>query len=274
MDIIEIIRYIFLGLLQGFTEPIPVSSSGHLVIARELLGIEARGLSFEILLNTASLIAVLYIYRKDITAIIVNLSRYIFKGARDAEAIEDFRYTIYLVIATIPVGVLGILLEDIIGDNVSMMTVGLMLLVTGVALWFIKNKRGERRDGDLNIKDAIIVGLSQCVALMPGISRSGATLVGAMGVGMNQKNALRFVFLLYIPVSLGTALLSIGDLVNDPEIMTLALPYALAFIATIIATYFGLKWLQGVMERGNLIIFTYYCFALGTFSILYSLFFK
>ncbi|GAB3064546.1 undecaprenyl-diphosphate phosphatase [Salinicoccus sesuvii] len=272
MDIIEIIRYIFLGLLQGFTEPIPVSSSGHLVIARELLGIEARGLSFEILLNTASLIAVLYIYRKDITAIIVNLSRYLFKGARDAEAKTDFRYTIYLVIATIPVGVLGILLGDIIGDGASMLTVGVMLLVTGVALWFIKNKRGVKRDGDLNLKDAIIVGIAQCVALMPGISRSGASLVGAMSVGMNQKNALRFVFLLYIPVSLGTALISIGDIASDPELTTLALPYALSFIAAIIATYFGLKWLQGIMEHGNLIIFTYYCFALGTFSILYSLF--
>ena len=272
MDILEIIRYIFLGLLQGFTEPIPVSSSGHLVIAREIFGIEAKGLSFEILLNTASLIAILFIYRLDITAIVINLSRFLFKGARDEEAVEDFRYTIYLIIATIPVGVLGILLKDIIGDNVSMLTVGLMLFITGLALWFIKNRRGVKRDGDLSVKDAIIVGLAQCVALMPGVSRSGAALVGSMAVGMNQKNALRFVFLLYIPVSLGTALISVGDLVNDPEIMSLAIPYALAFIASIIATYFGLKWLQGVMERGNLAIFTYYCFTLGSLAILYHLF--
>lgn len=269
LDIILIIKYLFLGLLQGITEPIPVSSSGHLVIARELFNIEAKGLSFEIFLNTASLFAILFAYRKDIYEIIGNLYRYFFKRARDAEAVEDFKYVFYLVIATIPVGILGVLLKDIIGDNISMGFVGLMLLITGAALWFIKNKRGQKRDGAITVKDSIIVGFAQCLALTPGISRSGAALVGAMSVGLNQKNALRFVFLLYIPVSVGTALISVDDIVNDPYISTLAVPYALSFLASLVATYFALKWLQNVMENGNLAIFSYYCFALGTFSILY-----
>ena len=272
MEIWELIKYLFLGLLQGITEPIPVSSSGHLVIAREIFGIEAQGLSFEILLNTASLLAVLFIYRYDILSILGNLSRFLFKGARDQEAVDDARYTMYLIIATIPVGIMGLLLKDVIGDNISVGFVGLMLLVTGLALWFIKNKRGEKRDGELTVKDSVIVGLAQVVALTPGVSRSGATLVGAMAVGLNQKNALRFVFLLYIPVSLGTALIGIPDIVNDPNIDTLWLAYVLAFVASLIATYYALRWLQGVMERGNLIIFSYYCFALGTLSILYQLF--
>ncbi|WP_020007783.1 undecaprenyl-diphosphate phosphatase [Salinicoccus albus] len=272
MDLLEIIKYVFLGILQGITEPIPVSSSGHLVIARELFGIEARGLSFEIFLNTASLLAVLLIYRRDIYAIIFNLCRYLFKGARDEEAVEDFKYTGYLIIATIPVGVLGILLEDFIGDNITIGFVGFMLLLTGIALLFIKNKRGRKQGGELTIKDAAIVGAAQCVALTPGVSRSGATLVGAMAVGLNHKSALRFVFLLYIPVSLGTALISAEDIVNDPYIGTLAVPYALSFLVCIAATYFALKWLQGVMEKGNLIIFSYYCFAVGTFSIIYHFF--
>lgn len=147
--------------------------------------------------------------------------------------------------------------------------VGLMLLITGAALWFIKNKRGQKRDGAITVKDSIIVGLAQCIALTPGISRSGATLVGSMAVGLNQKSALRFVFLLYIPVSLGTALISVEDIINDPDMATLALPYALSFLVTLVATYYALRWLQGVMEKGNLAIFSYYCFALGTFSILY-----
>src|SRR5699024_7601072 len=273
MEFWELIKYIFLGLLQGITEPIPVSSSGHLVIARELFGIEATGLSFEIFLNTASLLAVLFIYRNDIIVIVTNLFRFLFQGARDAQAIKDAKYTMYLIIATIPVGIMGILLKDVIGENISMSFVGLMLLVTVLALWFIKNKRGQKRDGELTVKDSVIVGLSQVVALTPGISRSGATLVGAMAVGLNQANALRFVFLLYIPVSLGTALIGIPDIINDPNIDTLWLAYVLAFIASLIATYYALRWLQGVMERGNLIIFSYYCFALGTFAILYQLVF-
>ena len=270
MDIITIIKYVFLGLLQGVTEPIPVSSSGHLVIAREMFGIEAQGLSFEIFLNTASLIAILIVYRKDIISIIQNLWRFVFNGARDNNAVTDFKYTICLIIATIPVGVAGLLLKDVIGENISVGFVGLMLLVTGLALLFIKNKRGVKRDGDLTIKDSIIVGIAQCIALTPGISRSGASIVGAIAVGLSQKNALRFAFLLYIPVSVGTAMISVGDVINDPNMSTLWLAYLLAFIVTIIATYFAVKWLQNVMERGNLIIFVYYCFALGAFSILYQ----
>ena len=244
MDIITTIKYMFLGLLQGVTEPIPVSSSGHLVIARELFGIEAKGLSFEIFLNTASLLAILFVYRNDIISIVQNLWRFLFNGARDNEAVTDFKYTICLIIATIPVGVAG--------------------------LWFIKNKRGNKRDGDLTVKDSIIVGLAQCVALTPGISRSGAAIVGSIAVGLSQKNALRFAFLLYIPISVGTALISVGDIVNDPQMSTLWLAYLLAFIVTVIATYFAVKWLQNIMENGNLIIFVYYCFALGVFSILYQ----
>lgn len=270
MDLIEIIKYIFLGLVQGITEPIPVSSSGHLVIVRELFGIEANGLSFEIFLNTASLIAIVFVYRHDIISIIQNLWRFLFQKSRDEEAVADAKYTLYLIIATIPVGILGFLLQDAISDNISVGFVGVMLLVTGLALWFIKNKRGEKRDGELSIKDSLIVGLAQCIALIPGVSRSGATLVGSISVGLKQKNALRFVFLLYIPVSLGSAVLGFSDILNDPDLSTFIVPYITAFIVTIIATYFGVKWLQGVMENGNLAIFSYYCFTLGTFSILYQ----
>src|SRR5699024_2091715 len=112
LDIITTIKYMFLGLLQGVTEPIPVSSSGHLVIARELFGIEAKGLSFEIFLNTASLLAILFVYRNDIISIVQNLWRFLFNGARDNEAVTDFKYTICLIIATIPVGVAGLLRSE------------------------------------------------------------------------------------------------------------------------------------------------------------------
>lgn len=271
MTTTELITYIFLGILQGITEPIPVSSSGHLVIAREIFNIEASGLSFEIFLNTASLIAIIFVYRKDIIDIFMNVMRFLFKGARDKTATTDMKYTILLIIATIPVGVLGLLLKDVIGDNVSVTFVGLMLLVTGVALWIIKSQRGKKRDGQLSLKDAIIVGFAQCIALVPGISRSGATLVGAIGVGLNQKDALRFVFLLYIPVSLGTALISIGDIADDPMFQSHGIAYFASFLVCIVATYFGVKWLQGIMQSGNLVIFSYYCFVLGTFSIVYGL---
>ena len=212
MLLIEIIKYIFLGLLQGVTEPIPVSSSGHLVMAQEFLGLHTEGLTFEIFVNTASLVAVLILFRKDIIELIVDTLKFI-KGDRTEEVIRNFRFAMYLVVATIPAGVLGLIFNDIIGDTKSVMLVGFMLIVTGIALWFIKNKRGQKLDKDLTLKDAIIVGLFQAIALIPGISRSGATIVGALGVGMNQKTAFKFSFLLYIPTSLTAHMYSLPSLV-------------------------------------------------------------
>src|SRR5699024_2273613 len=112
-----LIKYFVLGLVQGITEPIPISSSGHLIIFRELLGIEARGLSFEIFVNFASLIAVLIIYRNDIVRLLINGFRYLTK--REEAAKSDFKFIIYLVIATIPVGIIGMLFGDVIGEALS-----------------------------------------------------------------------------------------------------------------------------------------------------------
>ncbi|WP_407922645.1 undecaprenyl-diphosphate phosphatase [Abyssicoccus albus] len=271
-DWIEFLKYVFLGLVQGVTEPIPISSSGHLVLLQEFLGIGAKGFTFEILVNTASLIAVVIIYWKDIVQLFIHFIQYI-GGKRSKEVIEDFKFVMYLIIATIPAGILGLLLEDFIGDHKSALLVGIMLIVTGIALWVIRNNRGKKFDGDLTLKDAIIVGFAQAVALIPGISRSGATIVGAMGVGMNQKTALKFSFLLYIPISLGTALLGIKDIINEPPTQNMVIAYIGAFIASLVASYISLKWLQGIMAKGNLFIFSLYCFIVGPLVIILSFFF-
>jgi len=263
-----LIQYFILGLVQGITEPIPISSSGHLIIVREIFGVEAKGLSFEILLNTASLIAVVIIYWNDIIRLIKNGFLYVFK--QDPAAKDDFKFIIYLVIATIPVGIIGVLFGDAIGNALSSTSVvGITLLITAAALWLIKDLRGRKLDGDLTIKDSIFVGLAQAIAVTPGISRSGATLVGSMLMGMKQDTALRFSFLLYIPVSLGTAILDIPDLVRDPTFQTHFIPYAIAFITTLIATYFALKWFMGIMAKGELKYFSYYCVVVGILVLLF-----
>ncbi|WP_077325070.1 undecaprenyl-diphosphate phosphatase [Virgibacillus siamensis] len=263
-----LIKYLFLGLVQGFTEPIPISSSGHLVILRQLFGIEIEGLSFEILVNFGSLIAVLIIYRKDILRLIQNGIRYL--ATKDTDAKDDFQFIVYLIIATIPTGILGLLLEDFIESKLSTVAVvGFTLLITGIALWIIRNLRGWKGDSQITVKDAIIVGLAQSVALIPGISRSGATIVAAMLLGMKIETALRFSFLLYIPVSLGISILSVGDILGDDNINTLAIPYILAFMASILATYYSLRWFMNIMKHGNLKYFTFYCFIVGILVILF-----
>ncbi|MGG1878878.1 undecaprenyl-diphosphate phosphatase [Paenibacillus cisolokensis] len=267
-DLILWLKYLVLGIIQGVTEPIPVSSSGHVIIAQRLMGMEQKGLSFEILTNTASLAAILFIYRKDIARLIVN--GLAFLRTRKAEYRSDFMFVLYIVIGTIPAMVIGLLFkEQIEAVFSSVHTVAIALLFTGVALWLIRNLRGRKRDGDLSVKDAAIVGLAQAVALIPGISRSGATVIASIAVGMKQDTALRFAFMLYIPVSLGGAVLGVSDIMGDPERSTLFVPYLIAFVATLICTYFAMKWLMNIMARGNLKYFAYYCFLAGTLLLIF-----
>ncbi|WP_249870129.1 undecaprenyl-diphosphate phosphatase [Oceanobacillus saliphilus] len=265
-----IIQYFILGLVQGVTEPIPISSSGHIMIFRELFGIDTPGLSFEIFVNFASLLAILVIYREDIIRLIKNGWLYITK--KEEAAKSDFRFIIYLIVATIPVGVIGVLFGDAIGAVINenaMNVVGVTLLITAAAVWMIRNLRGKKNDGDLSMKDALIVGFSQAIAVTPGISRSGATIVASMLVGMRQETALRFSFLLYIPVSLGTAILEIPAIVNDPSFSTLWIPYVVAFITAFIASYFALRWFMNIMAKGNLKYFAYYCLVVGLLVIFF-----
>ncbi|QDP39778.1 undecaprenyl-diphosphate phosphatase [Radiobacillus deserti] len=262
-----VLKYIFLGLFQGFTEPIPISSSGHLVLLQHIMGIELEGLSFEVLVNFGSLIAVLIIYRQDIWRLAHNGLGYVFSKKQEGKS--DFQFIFYLVIATIPAGIIGILFEDQIAETFSApKMIGITLIITGIALWIIRNLKGHKGEANITIKEALIIGLAQAVALIPGISRSGSTIVAAMLLGLKQDTALRFSFLLYIPVSLGTLLLSIEDIVGDPNIDVLWIPYLLAFLASILASYFSLKWFMNIMAKGNLKYFTYYCVLAGVIAIL------
>ncbi|MFD2923174.1 undecaprenyl-diphosphate phosphatase [Halobacillus naozhouensis] len=266
-DLWLLLTYLFLGLFQGFTEPIPISSSGHLVILQELIDMKNEGLDFLILVNFGSLIAVLIIYRNDIMRLIQNGIGYIL--SRDSKLKDDFYFIIYLIIGTIPAGVLGILFGDFIEAELNeVWIVGVTLLITGLALWIIRDLRGNKNEGSITWKDALLVGLAQGVALIPGISRSGATIVAAMLLGMKQETALRFSFLLYIPVSLGTMILSIDTLIERSLSQVWAL-YTIAFIASIIASYGALKWFMNIMAQGKLKYFSFYCFIVGGLVLLF-----
>lgn len=263
------IKFLLLGLFQGLTEPIPISSSGHLLIAQYFLDVEIEGSNstFALLVNSASLIAVLIIYREDIKRLVINGLKF-FKE-KTPETRRDFMFIVYLVVATIPAGIIGVLFQDTIDSYLStIVTVGITLVITGLALWFIRNMRGQRKDGNMTMKDAWIIGGAQAVALIPGISRSGATIVAAMARGINQETALRFSFLLFIPVSFGGAVLSITDIVNDDNLSTMAVPYIMAFVGSLVASYFSLKWFMNIMAKGQLKYFAIYCFIVGPLVVL------
>ncbi len=268
MDLIELIKYILLGLIQGITEPLPISSSGHLVIFEEIFHIGISDLNFEIFVNAGSLVAILIIYRKFLMKLIGNTMMYIFQGKKEFKS--DYHYSLLIVLGVIPAGLIGFLFKDSIELYLkNLMVVGITLLITATAL-SLTNKYVNHIDGktEINALDAFIIGLFQVVALIPGISRSGSTMVGGLSRKINFEETMRFSFMLYIPISLAALLLGILDV----ETSNVFIPgYIGGFIVSVIGTYFAVKLLFNVVNRGNLKYFSYYCYVVGALVLGYSL---
>lgn len=267
--IIELIKYIFLGALQGFTEPIPVSSSGHLVVFRELIkGNLFNDLNFEIIVNFGSLIAIIIFFWKDIKVLITDFFMYI--KTKEKKYFSNFKYCWLIVIGTIPAGLVGLFFKDQIeGLLTSVKIIGAALLITSGFLYLIRNIKGKKDDKDISFKDAFVIGLFQIVALFPGISRSGATIVGSMFRNLKRDAAFKFSFMLYIPISLATMLLGVGDLISMNLSTTYWLYYLCGMIAATIVTYFSTKWFNNIMKSGKLIYFVYYCLIAGTLILIF-----
>lgn len=266
---IEIIKYIILGIIQGFTEPLPISSSGHVYILRSILNVgELTDLNFEIIVNFGSLIAILLIYYKDIKKLVINFFKY-FK-VKNEETKNDFKYCILIILGVIPIGIVGFLFKDQIESFLnSTKIIGISFLITALFLYLVRNIKGKRNDNDLTYKDALIIGLVQIIAVIPGISRSGSTLIAALFCNIKRDSALKYSFMLYIPISVGTTLLGIKDLITMPNIHEMILPYGLGFIASLIVSFFTLRWFMNVVKKGKFIYFSIYCLILGLSVLLF-----
>lgn len=268
MSFIEIIKYIFLGIVQGFTEPLPISSSGHVFILKELFNVGSTDLNFEIIVNFGSLLAILLIYKDDLIRLIKNF--FLFFKEKTEETVSDFKYCWLIVIGSIPVGIVGFVFKDLIEEKLNnVKIIGIAFLITALFLFLVRNIKGRKEDKDLTILDSIIIGLTQVIAVIPGISRSGSTLIGGLFRDLDRKTALKYSFMLYIPVSLGTTLLGIKDLLEMGNIHELILPYGLGFIASFVVSFFTLRWFMGVVKKGNLKYFSIYCLILGILILIF-----
>ncbi len=269
MSIIKMLQCVFLGLVQGFTEPIPISSSGHILILKQLLNFDMlNDINFEIIVNFGSFLGIIFLFRKEIIKIITDFFKYI--KTKEKTYKENYNYAWLIVIGTIPAGIFGILLKDkidAISNNVKL--VGIALLITACALFLIKDIKGKKEKNEITYFDAIIIGLFQVIALFPGISRSGATVVGAMLRDLKRKTAVNYSFMLYLPISVATMILGVKDLINTPNISGLLIPYLLALITSCIITYFSAKWFINIMKKGKLGYFSLYCLIVGILVILF-----
>jgi undecaprenyl-diphosphatase len=253
---------IALGIVQGLTEFFPVSSSGHLVLAEALLGVNPPGVSFEVLVHLATLMSVLAVYGRRVLTLLVDAAR----GRRDA-----WSYLGMLVLATLPIGIAGISLAEPISRvfDLPIIAAG-SLLVTGAVVyatrWLVQY--GERDDPGW--WGSLVVGLAQAIALLPGISRSGFTVAAALRARTRPERAAEFSFLLSVPAILGAASLSIPELsasVGSPAVAAMVAAVLSAFLAGMAAIVFFIRWLRG----GRFHLFAYYCWIVGGIYILYSL---
>lgn len=280
LDILEAIKYLFLGIIQGITEVLPISSSGHVEIAQTFFNVQKdEGLLFLILVNTGSLLTFLIIYWKKLIELIRDFFLYIFVPSKRAETRKNFIYDLRIVVACIPAAIVGFFSGDFIDNTIlaqyGTFFVGIGFLVSGSVLFTIRDVRIKKGKTMINWTDTILIGLAQAVAILPGISRSGMTSSTSIKRGMGIDSALNFSFLMYIPLSIGSILLYVND-IKEEGLGLLGneciLYYGLAFIGAAVATYFAYKLIFNIFKSGKVKYFSYYLFILGVFSMFYYMF--
>ena len=266
----EIIKALFLGLLQGLTEFLPVSSSGHLVIAQSYLNFEAPPLLFDCLLHFGTILAVIFVYRNQILRILSALGRaFIKKDISPENWLKDpeRKLALLIVAGSIPTAIIGLTGKDFFAALfASPKTAAAMLLVTGVILYAGENFSKERKVG-IGFRQAIFIGTAQGIAIIPGISRSGTTIVTGLFCGLRREEAASFSFLLSVPAILGATLLELGEALSyNTACNWPAYPggILISFLTGIIA----IKTFLFLLKKHKLSYFAYYCFALGVIVLL------
>jgi len=254
-----LIEAAILGIVQGLTEFLPISSSGHLVIMQHFLGVKDSGLMFEVLVHFATLLAVIVIYWQDIKGLIEKPFQY---------------YNWLLIVGTIPTAVIGLAFEDLFEKLFSSVEiVGLMLIITGILLLF-SEMLSRKKHNMINFKSkhAFLIGFGQGLAITPGISRSGITIAIGLLLGLNRENAARFSFLLSVPVILGATVHKGRGLFNETGVDLQLLPYIVGALFAGVSGYFAIKILLRLLQRKKLYYFSLYCWIVGLSVLMISYF--
>lgn len=261
----EIIDAIILGIIQGLTEFLPVSSSGHLELGKAILGdhsLPEESMLFTVVLHFATALSTIVVFRKDIFSLI--------KGALKLQWNEDLQFVVKIAISMIPAVIVGLFfeeqLESLFGGNILL--VGFMLLITALLLFFADKAKDTNKSVSYN--NAFIIGVSQAIAMLPGISRSGATISTSVLLGNDKSKAARFSFLMVVPLIFGKIAKDIlsGDLSYDSNNITaLSLGFVAAFVSGLIAC----TWMIKLVRQSKLSYFSIYCAVVGVIAIIIAL---
>ncbi len=269
---------IILGIVQGLTEFLPVSSSGHLVLLQQLFGLKEAELFFDVCVHLGTLVAVIVVFRQEIKNMIMALLRLVSLAGRNERRLPtvksdpELKMALLIVIGSIPTAVLGLMFSRI-ADRLfaSGFIVGLMLMVTGLLLWLTRLTAKHAQlpgVGRLTPKNAFLIGIMQGLAIIPGISRSGSTISIGLLLGVNRELAARYSFLLSIPAIIGAGLLSLKDGWSRADLSS-QIPLAGAVTAALVG-YAALKALLHVVKKGGLYGFAPYCWLVGILAIIFG----
>lgn len=262
------IEALLLGLVQGLTEYLPVSSSGHLAIGSALFGIAGEdNLTFTIVVHVATVLSTLVILWKEIA--------WIFRGLFQFQWNSETRYVLNIIVSMIPVGIVGLFFKDTVEGifGSGLLVVGCMLLVTASLLAFSYYAKPRQKES-ISLKDAFIIGLAQACAVMPGLSRSGSTIATGLLLGNSKATLAQFSFLMVIPPILGEALLDVLKLMKGESLGGTELPMSalvVGFLAAFVSGCVACKWMINVVKRGKLIYFAIYCAIAGLVTLAVSM---
>jgi undecaprenyl-diphosphatase len=262
-----------LGLIQGLTEFLPVSSDGHLALASRLLGIRGPHLFFDVMLHAGTLIAVLFVFRKELGQMFAGLWRgLVLLARREASVAEvvarepDLKMGLLILLASIPTALIGLGLKDFVETVDSPALTGGFLILTGVILWTVRGQPSGR--AEVGVADSLLIGVAQGFAVLPGLSRSGSTIAAGLGRGIDRQLAARFSFLLSIPAVGGALLLMLAD--RGEPVGDLG-PILLGGLVAMVAGLFALRALLYVTRGGKLYAFAYYLIPVGALAVILGL---
>jgi undecaprenyl-diphosphatase len=256
---------LLLGLLQGLTEFLPISCSGHLVLAQALLGVEVPGVVLEVILHAGTLVAVLAYYWKDLVWLARGLVRFLVTGASEGQ--RETRYILLLAIGTVPVLVAGLTLrESVEAAFQSPRVAAAFLICTGLLL--LSTRFYGRGGGEVRPASALWMGIFQAISLLPGVSRSGATISAGLMARIVPREAARFSFLLSVPAILGALVVNLPDVAGETAGAAWG-PYLAGFLAAAVSGYAAISILLRVLGRGHLAPFGYYCVIVGLIGVIF-----
>lgn len=255
-------KAIFLGIVQGVTEFLPVSSSGHLVLFQTLFGIEEGALIFDTFLHFGTLLAIVFVYWEDVKKMVL-----LKKSHR--------HLTMMVLIGIIPAGLMGVLFQDLFETFFSTLSlVGVMWLITGALIW--ASEKYSRTGGfsieQIKVSDALTIGLAQGFAIIPGISRAGSTIIMGLFRGLTRKDAARYSFLISLPTILGATILKGRSLILGGPIESMQITFIfVGVVSAMLSGYLAIRFLLKMLQERSLIPFAYYCWILGVLSLLSQL---